>query len=136
MYKKCNVEKIESVQRRATRMILCQRRGEQSYQDRIKTLNLMTLESRRIYLSISFACSCLTHASPFLYCRWCVNPRYNDLTFKQTVTPKTNHFKFCLWVQFPVIWSTIPTSVRNMLITNNFNTFKRGLKAHFIESSM
>ena len=44
VHKKCNVDKLEQVQRRATRMILCQRRGEQSYEDRLKTLNSLLLK--------------------------------------------------------------------------------------------
>ena len=36
VHKNCNMEKLEQIQHCATRMILCQRRGEQQYQDRLK----------------------------------------------------------------------------------------------------
>ena len=131
VYKICNIQKLESIQRRATRMILCQRRGEDTYENRLKSLNLTSLVSRKTYLSVSFACSCLINASPFLFCRWCVNTRHDDITFRQTVTAKTNQFKHCLWVQFPSIWSNIPASVRNSFILNSNSVFKSNLKSHF-----
>ena len=114
-------------------MVLCQRRGEQSYEDRLEALNLTSLVSRKTYLSVSFACSCLINASVFHFCRWCVNSRHDDLTFKQTVTAKTNQFKHCLWVQFPSIWSKIPSSVRNSLILSSKSVFKSNLKSYFAD---
>ena len=95
------LKKLEQIQHRASRMILCQRREEQQYQERLKTLNLTTLKTRRSYLSVSFACSCLVNASLFYFCRWCVNTRQESLIFKQNITPKTNSYKYCLFCSFP-----------------------------------
>ena len=136
VHKNCNVEKLEQIQHRATRMILCQRRGEQQYQDRLKTLNLTTLKTRRSYLSVSFACSCLINASLFYFCRWCVNTRQESLIFKQNVTPKTNSYKYCLFVHFPVLWSSISSSTRDALLILNKSTFKSRLKTYFMENDV
>ena len=129
VHKKCNVEKLEQIQHRATRMILCQRRGEQQYQDRLKTLKLTTLKTRRSYLSVSFA-------SLFYLCRWCVNTRQETLTFKQNITPKTNSYKYCLFVHFPVLWSSISSTTRDTLLIRNQSTFKSGLKTYFMENDV
>ena len=51
--------KLERVQRRATRMFLRQQRGAMSYEDRLKTLNWQTLESRRQRLIVQFTTCCL-----------------------------------------------------------------------------
>ena len=136
VHKNCNVEKLEQIQHRTTRMILCQRRGEQQYQDRLKTLNLTTLKTRRSYLSVSFACSCLINASLFYFCRWCVNTRQESLIFKQNVTPKTNSYKYCLFVHFPVLWSSISSSTRDALLILNKSTFKSRVKTYFMENDV
>ena len=129
VYRKCNIEKLEQVQHRATRLILCQRRGEQSYEERLCTLELIKLSHRRTYISICFACSCLISTHVFYFCRWNVNTRHGGLIFKQEITAKTDAFKNSLLVCFPAIWSNINNDVRNSLVTCTFATFKKQLRA-------
>ena len=46
------IHALESVQRRASRLALNQRKGEMSYEDRCQLLKWPTLFDRRIYLSL------------------------------------------------------------------------------------
>ena len=92
VHKNCNVEKLEQIQHRATMMILCQRRGEQQYQDRLKTLNLTTLKTRRSYLSVSFACSCLINAIvSFTFAGGVLTPDRNLSFLSKTLRQKRTH---------------------------------------------
>ena len=52
IHRKKHINSIESVQRRASRMILRQKYMEQPYQERLKTLGLMLLSDRRTFLNI------------------------------------------------------------------------------------
>jgi hypothetical protein len=136
VYKKCNIEKLEQVQHRATRLVLCQRRGEQSYENRLRTLKLTSLKTRRTYLSVSFACSCLINGNLFHFCRWCVNTRRETITFKQTITPKTDAYKNSLLITFPVLWSAIPSDTRDSLLTCSKSAFKYQLKSHYLDNDV
>ena len=51
-YQKKDIESLEKVQRRASRLALKQKRGEMSYEDRCRLLNWQTLEKRREFLSL------------------------------------------------------------------------------------
>ncbi len=51
--------KLEQVQRKATRMILKQRKGEMAYEDRLNLLNWLSLDSRRKSRAIQFTVKCL-----------------------------------------------------------------------------
>ena len=50
--KKKDIESLEKVQRRASRLALKQKSGEMSYEDRCRLLNWQTLEKRRECLSL------------------------------------------------------------------------------------
>ena len=50
LYQK-NIEKVEKVQRRATKFIL---KTEDNYETRLKKLNLMSLKNRRILADVTF----------------------------------------------------------------------------------
>ena len=51
-YQKKDIESLEKVQRRASRLALKQKRGEMSCEDRCRLLNWQTLEKRREFLSL------------------------------------------------------------------------------------
>ena len=91
---KNHINNLETIQRRATRFILGQKRGDQSYGERLKQLNLMDLNNRRKYLSTCFACSCISNTtSSFVFSNWSVNSRHPDtLLFNDHITPKTDSF--------------------------------------------
>ena len=52
-------DRLESIQRRATRIILKQRRQQMPYPERLRLLNWVSLESRRKYLLINFVAKAL-----------------------------------------------------------------------------
>ena len=51
-YQKKDIESLEKVQRRTSRLALKQKRGEMSYEVRCRLLNWQTLEKRREFLSL------------------------------------------------------------------------------------
>ena len=130
VHKKCNVEKLEQIQHRAARMILCQRRGEQRYQDRLKTLNLTTLKMRRSSLSISLACSCLNNASLFYFCRWCTNTRQESLILSKTLRQQRSHINTA-FLFISLYSGHLFHLLRDALLIFNQSTFKSRLKTYF-----
>ena len=60
-------------------------------QDRFKTLNLTTLKTRRSYLSVSFACSCLINASLFTFAGGVLTPDRNLSFLSKTLRQKQTH---------------------------------------------
>ena len=51
-YQKKDIESLEKVQKRSSRLALMQKRGEMSYEVRCRLLNCQTLEKRREFLSL------------------------------------------------------------------------------------
>ena len=139
VYRKNHINNLETIQRRATRFILGQKRGDQSYGERLKQLNLMDLNNRRKYLSTCFACSCISNTcstSSFVFSNWSVNSRHPDvLLFNDHITPKTDSFKFTIAANFPRMWAELPDSVRDNFILYSMSSFKKHLKSHFTEIS-
>ena len=77
--RKNHINNLETIQRRATRFILGQKRVVQSCGECLKQLNLMDLNNRRKYLSTCFACSCISNTtSSFVFSNWSVNSRHPD----------------------------------------------------------
>ena len=117
MYRKNYINNLETIQMRATRFLLGQKREDQSYGERLKQLNLMDLNNRRKYLSICFACSCISNTSSFVFNFWSVNSRHLDtLLLNDHITPKTDSFKFTFAANFPRMWAELPDSVRDSFI--------------------
>ena len=138
VYRKNHINNLELIQRRASRFILGQRRGDQSYRERLQQLNLMDLNNRRNYLSICFACQCILNSHVFHLSSWIVNTRHLDnLLFNNHITPKTDSFKYTINVNFPRLWNALPVSMRDHFILHiNMRPFKSQLKKHFIEMTM
>ena len=86
VYQKNHIKNLETIQRRATRFILGQKRGDQSYGERLKQLKLMDLNNRRKYLSICFTCSCILNSSSFVFGNWSVNTRHLQSWFLMTTS--------------------------------------------------
>ena len=91
VYKNCNVEKLEQIQQRATRMILCQHRGEQQYQDRLKTLNLTTLKTRRSYLQSHLLVLVKLMLVSFTFAGGVLTPDRNLSFLSKTLRQKRTH---------------------------------------------
>ena len=137
VYRKNHINNLETIQRRATRFILGQKRGDHSYGERLKQLNLMDLNNRRKYLSTCFACSCISNTtSSFVFSNWSVNSCHPDaLLFNDHITPKTDSFKFTIAANFPRMWAELPDSVRDNFILYSMSSFKKHLQSHFTEIS-
>ena len=104
VYRKNHINNLETIQRPATRFILGQKRGgDRSYGEHLKQLYLMDLNNRWKYLSICFACSCISNTSPFVFSNWSINSRHPD-TFNDHITPKTYSFKFTVAANFPGLY--------------------------------
>ena len=84
-HKKAHCDLMERVQRRATRFILSQKRGEMDYDSRLRALNMQTLSFRRSKCIIKFIaktlykqCICEVVSKAIV-----INPRHSEhLVFK------------------------------------------------------
>ena len=138
VYRKNHISTLETIQRRATRFILGQRRGDQSYGERLKQLNIMDLNNRRKYLSICFACTCILNCNSFGFSSWSVNTRHSEnLVFSHNITPKTDSFKFTIVVNFPRLWAGLPNSVKDhFILYMGTKSFKKHLKNYLVYNSI
>ena len=97
----------------------------------------MDLNNRRKYLSISFACSCISNTSSFVFSNWSVKSRHPDtLLFNDHITPKTDSFKFTFAANFPRMWAELPDSVRDSFILYSKSSFKNILKVTLLKLVM
>ena len=72
----CTVHKFYPLAR-----ALCQLKDSRTtIQDRVRTLKLATVKTRRSYLSVYFDSSGLSYASFLYFCRWFVKMRQKSLT--------------------------------------------------------
>ena len=55
-YEKKNIQSLEKLQRRASRLVLKQKHGEMNYEDRCRLLNWQILEKHREFLSLVQCC--------------------------------------------------------------------------------
>jgi len=137
VHRKNHIDSLELIQRRATRFILGQRRGDQSYGERLQQLKIMDLSNRRKYLLICFACNCILNSDEFCFSNWTVNIRHSeDLLFNNHITPKTESCKHTIRVKFPSLWAALPISVREKFLLNNMKSFKYHLKKHCLQMSI
>ena len=104
---------IESVQRRATRLII---KGK-SYTERLKTLHLLTLKSRRTLLDLIFLYKCLNgllniNLSMFIDSRdnAACNLRNADQSFKIQCT-RTNTLNYSYFHRTVKAWNFLPMHV-------------------------
>ena len=117
---------IESIQRRASRIVLGQKRCEMSYEDRCELLGLSTLERRREYSSL-VECYKTVFELNGLECRdyfeFCNNNTRSNNPFKiRMKSAKVTAFKHSFFVRIIKEWNTYPTTSLEMtLILTNSN---------------
>ena len=122
---------IESVQRRATGLMI---KGK-SYTERLKSLHLLTLKSRRTLLDLIFFYKCLNgllninNLSSFIISRdtSAYDLRNADLSFKIQYT-RTNVLKYSYFHRTVKAWNSLPVHVRK---SESLSEFKRLCKAYF-----
>jgi len=122
---------IESIQRRASRIALRQKRREMSYEERCELLGWGTLERRREYSSLVecyktvFELNGLEWRDYFEYCN--NNPTRSNNPFKLRMkSARLNAFKHSFFVRIIKEWNNLPQYILGNDI--NINKFKYNLK--------
>ena len=130
------VERIEAVQRRATRLILKQKRGEMGYEERLTKLNWPTLSDRRDFLLLSFVCKSLIGIVDCSSVRQftIVNGRYPETLKFIHHYARTNCLHHSVIHLFPRLWEKLPVTIKNSFILEPFPTFVNSLKSHVLYS--
>ena len=136
-YTKKNIEKVEKVQRRATRLIL---KTEDNYETRLKKLNLMSLKNRRI-LAVTFLYKALNGISNInidSYVDFYSDAdhysfrKYNDLSLKKKYA-RTNPLKYSFFHRIVDSWNLLPYDIRKAV---SVNIFKRGVKKFLLDNTL
>ena len=127
---KHNTKRIESVQRRATRIIMFRKEGswETSYNYRLKTLNILSIEDtfKLHKLTIGFKIMkgfCPPSFDEFVRCSERCEGRLIHWN------AKGNIFLNSVFVAFPRLWEQIPNSIQQ---SSTIISFKSALTKHFI----
>ena len=129
-----DMESLEKVQRRASRLALKQKRGEMSYEDRCRLLNWQSLEKRRKFLSlvqcykIVFGIDSLPFSEFFEFTK-CNRTRANDdyKLYLKLATP--NSYKYSFFVRILKEWNDLP---KNVVHAGSLTLFRERLKAYMI----
>ena len=128
-------DKIENVQRQATRVILKQRRQEMTYQNRLQLLNWQSLESRRKY-------SLLTYVGKSLFgivnCdavlrNISVNGRHLETVRFNHLRARTNRLHMSTINSFPRYWDELPETLRSEVVEITLHSWIFKLRCHFLE---
>ena len=134
-YTKRGIEKIEKIQNRATKFIL---RSDDCYADRLKELNLLSLEKRRLLADLTFLYKALhgiidIDVEPYVdfykesdhY-----SFRHNDKLTLRMRYARTNVFKYSFFNRVVKTWNSLPLSIRE---ATSVNTFKALVRKFFMD---
>ena len=125
-----DIEALEKVQRRASRLALKQKRGEMSYQKRCKLLKWDTPEKRRTYQSLVeryktvFNLNGIPFHEVFEY-KFTNKTRVNHKYTLYTKLPRLDCYKHSFFVRIIKLWNDLPHYVAE---AENFTKFKYQLK--------
>lgn len=134
-YTKRGIEKIEKIQNRATKFIL---RSDDCYADRLKELNLLSLEKRRLLADLTFLYKALhgiidIDVEPYVdfykesdYYSF----RHNDKLTLRMRYARTNVFKYSFFNRVVKTWNSLPLSIRE---ATSVNTFKALVRKFFMD---
>ncbi|XP_068725942.1 uncharacterized protein [Montipora capricornis] len=137
-YTKKNIEKVEKVQRRATKFIL---KTEDNYETRLKKLNLMSLKNRRILADVTFlykALNGISNVNIDSYIDFYSDAdrysfrKYDDLTLKNKYA-RTNPLKYSFFHRIVDSWNLLPYDIRKAV---SVNIFKRGVKKFLLDNTL
>ena len=116
-FTKKNIEKVEKVQRRATKFIL---KTEDNYETRLKKLNLMSLKNRRFLADVTFLYKALNGISNInidSYIDFYSDAdhysfrKYDDLSLKKKYA-RTNPLKYSFFHRIVDSWNLLPYDTR------------------------
>ena len=129
------IEKLERVQRRATKFIL---KTEDTYACRLNKLNLLSLEKRRLLADVTFLYKALNgiidiNVEPYVDF-YKETDRYSfrhsdKLTLKMRYA-RTNVLKFSFFHRVVGTWNSLPLSIRE---ATSVNSFKALVKKFFMD---
>ena len=132
IYTSTLVDKLEKVQRRATRIILGQRRMEMDYDNGLKLLNWSSLNSRIKLLLISYVMKALYG---FITCD--IVRRDISVSGRHTETVRFDHRRartqrlHCSAVNvFARYWDELPDSLRSGVVELSFRGWANSLRCH------
>ena len=137
-YTKKNIEKVEKVQRRATKFIST---TEDNYETRLKKLNLMSLKNRRILADVTFLHKALNGISNInidSYVDFYSDAdhysfrKYDDLSLKKNYA-RTNPLKYSFLHRIVDSWNLLPYDIRKAV---SVNIFKRGVKKFLLDNTL
>ena len=130
--------KLEQIQRRATRIALRQKPQEMSYPDRLKILNWDSLVSRRKFCLISYVIKSL------FGCINCdtvrdgvsVNPRHGDTIKFTHLRARTQRLHCSAIHTFPRLWEELSADLRSEVAVSPLSSWLGRLRRHlFLENS-
>ena len=126
-----NIDKLEHIQRRGTKFILGKRNF--TYDERLKCLNLLSLEKRRYLFDVTFLYKALygylnVDVSLFLNFYSQDGPyrlrHVDDYSLKMNFVRTTN-FKYTYFNRIVEMWNSIPLDIR---LSPSLAVFKSGMK--------
>lgn len=123
-YSRKNIDKLEGVQRRATKFIL---KTKDSYAARLEKLNLLSLEDRGVLIDVTFFFKALKgfvdiDVSPFVDFSSSLDYysfRHDRLMLKKKYT-RTNSLKYSYFHRIADSWNMLPVDIRTANCTGNF----------------
>ena len=134
-YTSRNIDKLERIQRRGTKFILGQ--NDISYEDRLKCLNMLSLEKRRYLFDVVFLYKVLNgylniELTPLLNFYSKADPykfrHVDDYSLKRNYA-RTTKFKNSYFNRIVEMWNSLPLEIR---LAPNLEVFKSKLKKFII----
>ena len=118
-------DRLESVQRRATRVILKQRRQEMSYQNRLQQLNWQSLETRRKYSLLTYVTKALFGVvkCDAVLRNITVNGRHLETVKFNHLRARTNRLHLSAINSFPRYWDELPDSLRSGVVESSLQSW-------------
>lgn len=130
LYTKRNTDKLERVQRRATKLIL---KSDDPYDIRLKKLNFMSLEKRRSLADVTFLYKVLNGNIDSKIIDFHSEADRFSLRAKDSLTLKkkyarTNVLKYSFFHRITDQWNQLPLDIR---VSDNVNIFKSRVRKFF-----
>ena len=134
-YTSRNNDKLERIQRRGTKFILGQ--NDISYEDRLKCLNMLSLEKRRYFFDVVFLYKALNgylniELTPLLNFYSQADPyklRHVDDYSSKLNYARTTKFKNSYFNRIVEMWNSLPLEIR---LAPNLEAFKSNVKKFLI----
>ena len=127
-----DVKALESIQRRASRLALNQKRGEMHYDQRCLLLKWDTLEKRRSYLSLVECYKTVFNLNGIIFdeifeYKHSTRTRANHKYALYTKLPRIDCYKHSFFVRIVKEWNALPSQVVEV---DNVSKFKCLLRSH------